>query len=168
MSHLIYLNMIQRIQTLFLITIPILLGIMQFLPLWSKVDPLTLHSYTLYTWKLQAVDSTHNLATITVMPYFSLIILALFLGILAIYTVFRYDNRNLQIQLTTISNILATVLIGMIVYFCTKNQKLLLPAIAGYYHLGFYIPALVVVCNLLAKHFIMKDEKLIQSSNRVR
>ena len=50
MSHLIYLNMIQRIQTLFLITIPILLGIMQFSPLVVIEDSSALHSSVLFLW----------------------------------------------------------------------------------------------------------------------
>jgi Na+/citrate or Na+/malate symporter len=102
------------------------------------------------------------------MPYLSLGMLALVISILAIYTIWRYDNRSLQIQLSSISMLLATVLMGMIVYFCTKSPRLQLSAITGTYQLGFYIPALVVLCNLLAKHFIQKDEKFIQSTNRLR
>ena len=160
--------MIQRIQTLLLMAIPMLLGIMQFIPLWSKVDPLTLHRYTLYAWKLQVADPSQHLVTTSGMPYLSLGMLALVISILAIYTIWRYDNRSLQIQLSSISMLLATVLMGMIVYFCTKSPRLQLSAITGTYQLGFYIPALVVLCNLLAKHFIQKDEKFIQSTNRLR
>lgn len=160
--------MIQRIQTLFLLTSFILLGIMQFVPLWHKVNPLTLHRNTLCTWKLQTVDSSQNLVNSSVMPYLCLGILAMVIAILTIYTIWRYDNRSLQLQLITISNLLATVLVGMIVYFCTQSPRLQLAAITGTYQPGFYIPALAVLCNLLAKHFIRKDEKFIQSTNRLR
>ena len=160
--------MIQRIQTLFLLTSSILLGIMQFVPLWHKVDPLTLYRHTLYTWKLQTVDSSQNLINSSSMPYLCLGILAVVIAILAVYTVWRYDNRSLQIQMITISNLLATVLVGMIVYFCTQSPRFQLAAITGTYHVGFYIPAWVVLCNILAKHFIQKDEKFIQSTNRLR
>ncbi len=160
--------MLQRIQTIFLSMIPITLGMMQFLPIWSKIEPGTLHSYTLYAWKLQALYPADNLVNTWVTPYVILGILAITISILAIYEIWRYNNRTLQLQLGTINSLLLTALVGTIVYFCTKNQATLIPAIKGQYEVGFYMPIIAVACNLLANYFIRKDERLVQSANRIR
>lgn len=160
--------MLQRIQTIFLGMIPITLGIMQFLPIWSKIELITLHNYTLYTWKLQECYPADSLVNTWVTPYLSLGILAIAISILATYEMLRYDNRTLQLQLGAINSLLLTALVGTIIYFCTKNQEALLPAIKGYYQAGFYLPIIAVVCNLLANYFIRKDERLVQSANRIR
>lgn len=160
--------MLQRIQTIFLGIIPIALGMMQFLPIWSKIESITLHSYTLYAWKLQELYPADHLINSSFTPYLALGILAIAISILAIYEMLRYDNRNLQLQLGTIHSFLLTVLIGFTVYICTKNQETLLSATEGHYQIGFYMPVIAVVCNLLANYFIRKDEKLVQSANRIR
>jgi len=160
--------MLQRIQTIFLGMISITLGIMQFLPIWSKVEPITLHSYILYAWKLQALYPADSIVNNWFTPYLSLGILAIAISLLAIYEMLRYDNRTLQLQLGAINSLLLTALVGTILYFCTKNQEALLPAIKGQYKIGFCMPIIAVVCNLLANYFIRKDERLIQSANRIR
>jgi len=160
--------MLQRIQTIFIGMIPMMLGIMQFLPIWSTIEPGTLHSYTLYAWKLQELYPVDSLVNTWFTPYLSIGILAIAISLLAIYEILRYDNRNLQLQLGAINSLLLTALVGTIVYFCNKNQEALLPAIKGHYQIGFYMPVIAVVCNLLANYLIRKDERLVQSANRIR
>lgn len=160
--------MLQRIQTIFLGIIPLTLSMMQFLPIWSKVEPGTLHSYILYAWKLRELHPADNLVNVWVIPYVVLGILAVIISILAIYEIWRYNNRTLQLQLGAINSLLLTALVGAIVYFCTKNQATLMPAIKGQYEVGFYMPIIAVACNLLANYFIRKDERLVQSANRIR
>jgi uncharacterized membrane protein YraQ (UPF0718 family) len=160
--------MLQRIQTIFLGIIPLTLVMMQFLPIWSQVDPGTLHNLTLYAWKLQALYPADGLVNTWTTPYVVLGILAITISILAIYEIWRYDNRTLQLQIGAINSLLLTALVGAIVYFCTKNQSALWPLIKGHYQVGFYMPIMAVICNLLANYFIRKDERLVQSAHRIR
>lgn len=160
--------MLQRIQTIFLGIIPVMLGAMQFLPIWCKVEPDTLHSYSLYAWKLQELCPADNLTNNWFMPYMTLGIIAVIVSLLTMYEIKRYDNRTLQLKLGAINSLLLTFLVGTIVYWCSKNQAALLPAIKGHYQIGFYMPMIAVACNLLANYFIRKDERLVQSANRIR
>lgn len=160
--------MLQRIQTIFLGIIPVTLGIMQFLPIWSKVEPGTFHSYSLYAWKLQESYPAHNLVNSCFAPYALLGILATTISVLAIYQIWSYNNRTLQLRLGTINSLLLTALVASIVYFCTKGQEALIPDSKGQFAIGFYMPIIAVPCNLLANYFIRKDERLVQSANRIR
>jgi len=174
--------MIQRIQTLFLIAIPILLGIMQFLPVFSIEDTRTLHNSYLFLWfnkDVYLVDPVmkDNIIVNEVidkisfgsMPYQKVCgILTIFMNILAIYTICQYKHRMLQVKLITLNNVIAASLLGIITYFSTKHPLSYPINNPKFYCIGFYIPILVVVCNLLAKHFIQQDDKLIRSINRLR
>jgi hypothetical protein len=160
--------MLQRIQTIFLAMIPLTLAIMQVLPIWSKVEPITLHSYTLYAWKLQELCAAKELLATSFFPYVAVGILAVLVSVVAIYEILRYDNRVLQLQIGAINSILLTSLLGTIVYLAVQNQEAYLPGVVGNYRAGFVMPILSVIGNLLANHFIRRDERLVQSANRIR
>ena len=160
--------MLQRIQTLFLAMIPLVLSIMQFLPIWSKVEPITLHSYTLYAWKLQETYLAQSLVHTWVSPYLVIGVLAIIISLLAIYSILRYDNRVLQLQVGAINSLLLTALVSVMVYWAVQTQEAWLPEIGGSYQRGFMMPMLAVAGNLLANYFIRKDERLVQSANRIR
>jgi hypothetical protein len=160
--------MLQRIQTVFLLLIVIALCIFLFLPIWHKIDVATLHSYTMYAWKLKEVNATDNLINQPLMPYALLGSIAVAISLIALYEIIRFDNRRLQLQLGALNSLLLTVLLGSIVYLVTKNQTTLLPDTAGSYKIGFSMPIIAVINNLLANYFIRKDQKLVRSIDRIR
>jgi hypothetical protein len=160
--------MLQRIQTVFLLLIVLAMCTFLFLPIWHKIDPTILHSYTIYAWKLKEVNPTNNLANQLFLPYALLGGIAIAIGLVASYETIRFDNRKLQLQLGALNSLLLTALVGLIVYLITKNQAALLPNVPGGYKSGFTMPIIAVISNLLANYFIRKDEKLIRSIDRIR
>jgi hypothetical protein len=161
--------MLQRIQTVFLLLIVLAMCIFLFLPIWHKIDPTILHSYTIYAWKIKEVNPPDNLVNQLFLPYALLGSIAVAIGLIALYEIIRFDNRRLQLQLGALNSLLLTALVGLIVYLVTKNQTTLLPNVAGgSYQFGFIMPIIAVIYNLLANYFIRKDEKLIRSIDRIR
>ena len=53
-------------------------------------------------------------------------------------------------------------------YLAMKNETKLLPVVAGQYKLGFILPAIAIVSNLIASRLIKRDEKLVRSVDRIR
>ncbi|OJW69359.1 MAG: hypothetical protein BGO68_02855 [Candidatus Amoebophilus sp. 36-38] len=160
--------MLQRIQTMFLCMIVCSIFAFLFLPIWNKIDPNTTHGYILYPWKLQDIHTTEHLSNTWLMPYALLGSLSIVIILIAIYAIIRFDNRMLQLKLGALNSLLLTALLGTIVYLVTKNQSALLPEISGQYRIGFLMPIIAVVSNFLANYFIRKDEKLVNSTNRIR
>ena len=158
--------MLQRIQTIFLCMIVCTIFAFLFLPIWNKIDPHTPHGYIMYPWKLQEIHTT--LSNTWLMPYALLGSLSIVIILIAIYAIIRFDNRMLQLKLGALNSLLLTALLGTIVYLVTKNQRALLPDISGQYRIGFLMPVIAVASNFLANYFIRKDEKLVNSTNRIR
>ena len=160
--------MLQRIQTIFLCMIVLTMFAFLFLPIWNKVDLNTAHSYVLYPWRLQEVNTIEHLSNTWLKPYVLLGSLSIGIILVAIYAIIRFDNRMLQLKLGALNSLLLTALLGTMVYLVTKNQAALLPEIPGQYRIGFLMPVIAVVSNFLANYFIRKDEKLVSSTNRIR
>ena len=160
--------MLQRIQTVFLCLLAVAMFIFLFLPIWCKVDTLTLQNYTLYAWKLEEINPPANILHLFFKPYMLLGIIATTICLMSVYAIIRFDNRILQLKLGTLNSLFLTALIGILIWLLTKAQTSFLPEISGQYKIGFVMPVVGVVCNLLSNYFIKKDEKLIRSINRIR
>jgi hypothetical protein len=47
-------------------------------------------------------------------------------------------------------------------------ESLLQPELQGNYLMGFYLPVVALLFNLLSNRFIRKDEMLVKSADRIR
>lgn len=91
------------------------------------------------------------------------------LGLLPLYTIFKFKDRKLQVQLI----ILAIALIGLFGFWLyTSASKAL---VAGQHYLsagnigvGFFLLPIAIVFLFLAMSGIRKDESLIRSADRLR
>lgn len=162
--------MIQRIQTLFLLGIAICMGIYISVPIWEKVstdgtqrmllDAFGFKTYVLNdqnTWEL--VNLSH--------PYYIAIASALAI-LVAAYSIFRYDNRLMQIKLGALIALLIMVAVGIAVFIIYKNEMNFDPGVKSTPKLGFFVPLLALLFNSLANRFIKRDEKLVKSVDRLR
>lgn len=162
--------MIQRIQTLFLLGAAICLGAYISMPIWEKVsadgtkrmllDAFGFKTYILNdenTWEL--VHSSY--------PY--VIAIAAGLAILVVlYSIFRYDNRLLQIKLGALTALLVMIAVAVSVFVIYKNEMNFDPDVKATPQVGFFIPLVALLFNSVANRFIKRDEKLIRSVDRVR
>ena len=153
--------MIQRLQSIFLLVMIIALLVATTVPIWSQAG-----AFHLRAWQLQEVSATSELTHR--MPYVLLGVCCWLAAIVALYELFRYDNRGLQLRLGALNNLLILAMLFSILYLTRQKSAQLLESTLGKYQLGFFLLIIALASNLLASHFIRKDEKLVRSADRMR
>ena len=159
--------MIQRIQSIFLLIVAITMLVLFFVPICSKVGGPTGQAYTMGVIHLQQI-STKGEITNTFFPYAFMGLLAGIAVSVAIGGIFSYSNRLTQIKLGILNTLIITVLVGLMLYLSIQNTPNRLPHTPGQYKLGFILPAIAIISNMLANHCIRRDQKLVKSSDRFR
>ena len=164
--------MIQRIQTLFLI---LLIGcnISTFcFPLWQKIE-FDLENknqaskiVTGYIYEIVNDDLTTNETILR--RRFHINILLVISILLAIYSIFKYNNRLTQIKIGTLNSILFFGIICSVLYDVFYNIKFIEINDQTSFLFSFYLIFLAMFLNFLSNRFIRKDELLVGESNRIR
>jgi len=142
--------MIQRIQSIYLLLVIFLsIGAPFFLKLWVEADN------EVFAFDLFAYESIlYKLVPI------SIIISAL----LALITIFRYNDRQQQFVLGRIIILINLFLLGILIYL-----SLNIPGeIFSEKGIGMLIPSIVILFSVLANKAIRKDENLVKSVDRLR
>lgn len=149
--------MIQRIQTIYLLIVSILLIVMMLIPVG-------------YFYTETNVAEMTNLAIITAngtadyTPW-ALFVLLLLSTILAFAAIFLYKKRMLQIRLTVFSTI---ILIGYYIT-CAVFAVSTLSAYGSFTpSWSICLPFISIILNWLAIRAIKKDEALVRSYNTIR
>jgi len=146
--------MIQRIQSILIALASILMTVSAFyFNIWiedntSKECNSTLNSFSFTS---NCNINQNNVYLLAIQLVFSL---------LAIFSLVNFKKRKKQLLIGSINSIVGSLFL-IIVFLITKD-------IQGKYVLGFYIPAFAILLNILANKFIKKDEKLVQSLDRIR
>lgn len=156
--------MIQRIQSIFLIFVAIL-PLASFFPnVWIEAGSESVARLTM----IGLEETVGNQTDILIFTwYFPVLILAI--SSLASYSLLSYSNRKKQIKLNLINSLLLTVLMmGSAYIIYAHAESVVDPTNRGDLGLGFFLPALALVCNSIANRFIHKDEKLVRSVDRLR
>jgi hypothetical protein len=136
--------MIQRIQTLFLIVVVLIAGLLPFfLSLWTNPNGIVFF----------AVDEPLWIAAF------------LLSAALALISVFLYGNRKNQFVLNRLNMILNLFLLGFFVY---RSLNLSGETIVSEKGIGMLIPVFSIVFLVLANRAIKKDEDLVKSVDRLR
>lgn len=152
--------MIQRIQSVYLLLVVILMGVVMSLPLGIYVGADGSVS-TLRALGIDIAGVDHDSSC------WGLFAIALLSVIIALATIFLYKNRKLQIRLT-VFNIL--VIIGWYATFTAfvmayNNQ---LASTTFHCSMGSVFPLIAIFFNLLAIRGIRKDERLVKAADRLR
>jgi peptidoglycan/LPS O-acetylase OafA/YrhL len=157
--------MIQRVQTIFLFVVVVCMVLALFLPTWQKAsaDSNEIANLNFFNLSYQKEKSPAK-TTAT----FYLAILAVTAALTAGYSIFRYDNRRLQMGLGLLNSLLMIGVLALMVYFSFSGEKLFQGTQKGVYQIGFFMPVLALLSNLLANRFIKKDEMLVKSMDRMR
>lgn len=151
----------QRIQTVFLaIAVLSLVGSI-FLPIWEFQDGTK--SHLLYALHYSIKDN--GTLTPTYFPYSLTAILLVAAATVAVIEIRKFNDRMTQMKLGALNSLFMAGSIGSAVYFASSLVK---QYPGGEYGLGLWLPAVAVVCNLLANRFIRRDEKIVRDSERLR
>ena len=157
--------MIQRIQSVFLLLLALAMLSVLVLPLWHKIDGLTHQELTLTAFGFQAKGLE---VPATTGPVWVIGLLAAGAAAVAAFEIFQFRNRTRQLLLGTLNLLLITATLGATFYFSNKGEQMLNLKLEGQAQMGFYLPTLALLLNLLANRFIRRDEQLVRSADRLR
>ncbi|VXB87500.1 DUF4293 domain-containing protein [Maribacter litoralis] len=136
--------MIQRIQSLYLVIVAILTGILPFFfNLWIDVDGTEVYA--------------NNEMLISIVFYAS--------AVLAIWSMVQFKNRKSQFVINRLNMILNVFLLGFFVY---RSLNLSGEASVSEKGIGMLIPVFSIIFLVLANRAIKKDEDLVKSVDRLR
>lgn len=158
--------MLQRIQSLLLAVVVITMLIALFSNVWQKENPSTKERTNVSFFaaeysKANKVEKSYNVIYLGIVAILSVLVAA--------YSTFRYDDRLLQIKLGLFNSLLLSATLALNVYVIMNiGEPSFKEPIHGSYGLGFYLPIVALIANLIANRFIRKDEALVRSADRMR
>ncbi|HDZ06632.1 hypothetical protein LCGC14_0190520 [marine sediment metagenome] len=136
--------MIQRIQSLYLIVVAILTGVLPFFfNLWVSVDG--------------AEVFANNEMLLSIAFYAS--------AVLAIWAMVQFKKRKSQFVINRLNMILNVFLLGFFVY---RSLNLSGETLVSEKGIGMLIPVFSIIFLVLANKAIKKDEDLVKSVDRLR
>ncbi|WP_047246089.1 DUF4293 domain-containing protein [Maribacter thermophilus] len=136
--------MIQRIQTVYLVLVALISGILPFfVNLWSDARGEEIYA--------------KNEVLVSIIFYV--------IGALALWTVFLYKKRKNQFVINRLNIILNLFLLGLFVY---RSLNLSGETSVSEKGIGMLIPVFSIVFLTLANRAIKKDEDLVKSVDRLR
>ncbi|RZT95660.1 uncharacterized protein DUF4293 [Ancylomarina subtilis] len=153
--------MIQRIQTLFLLGVLILISLMFFFPLAELIDPANISYSFIYRGIPSVIEGEPML-----FKAYPVAILLTIIVLNVLVTIFSYKKRIRQIRLTVFNIFCMLGMMGL-VYYSINSQVEEMNAIANYSIINAF-PLVGVVLSYLAIRHIGKDEAMIRSMDRIR
>jgi hypothetical protein len=153
--------MLQRIQSIALGLVVVLMIAFLKVPLWEKVSIDHVIDFTMTSYSL--VSST---GLEVLFPYIWSFLLACAVILLAICTIVRHDNRSLQLNLIMVMICILTGLIMLIRLLISKAEDLSLMQIHWRdYKVGVTFPVIALFVNVFAGLNIKKDNRLVNNDN---
>ena len=164
--------MIQRIQTVFLFGVALLMGLTNAYYMWGEISEDKNTVATLTTLKMKVVDTAGTVADLTddtiiredATWYIGA--LTIIAAIIALASIFQFKNRLNQMKLGALNALIMAATLGLSYYKIFQYETLIEGQ--GNISFGFYLPAGAMLLNIIANRFIRKDEKLVKSVDRIR
>jgi len=154
--------MIQRIQSLYLVAIAILLGFLVFFPI---ADLVRISDESIYSFSLKGLVTANG----DIVPNFSAYPISILFAIglaITLTTIFLYKKRMLQIRLTVFNIVTFLGLQGVMYYYVSFAQSSMEGVVS--YKLFFVFPTVCAILAFLALRAIARDEALVRSLDRLR
>ncbi len=148
-------DMLQRIQSLYLLAVIIAYVLLFFFPIAEFSVDTTVNYFSLLRITSANSNSTY--------PF---IIAVVVLCTAVLVCIFMYKKRTLQIKMTAII-LLAHIALVAAMFYAADTIAKKLGAIAAY-DTGAYLALMPMVFLVLAHRAIRKDEKMIRSTDRIR
>ena len=163
--------MIQRVQSLLLAGVVICMAATFALPLWEKYAPGGDERVILNVWHAdrmhtEGIDGDLVVSSRRTHPWLALLCASSV--IVAAYSIFRYDNRMLQIKLGLLNSFLIMAALASAAFAIFNTEEALQWTSKGMFRLGYFLPVAALILNSLANRFVKKDEDLVRSVDRIR
>ncbi|EGJ71192.1 hypothetical protein Bcop_0985 [Bacteroides coprosuis DSM 18011] len=150
--------MIQRIQSVYLLLVTVILAVSAFLPLGYFSTDEGMSDAVFKPLGLALEDGTYSTWAL-----FSLLMLG---AVLALITIFLFKNRPMQIRISIFNSILIIGYCAALIYFIFKLQNTF--DIKFFMKWTICLPIVALILNYLAIRGIGKDEVLVRSYDRIR
>lgn len=164
--------MIQRIQTLFLLGVAVLMGMTNAYYLWGEKSADDQTVVTLTTMNMKVIETAGTISDLsddTIIRQdgtWYIGALSIIAALIAIFSVLQFRNRLNQMKLGALNALIMAATLGISYYKIYQYEGLIEGQ--GAISLGFYLPAGAMLLNIIANRFIRKDEKLVKSVDRIR
>ena len=162
--------MIQRRQTIFMLLSAIISALLFFMPLASFNDGTTVMKFTIF-----GIENPIYTITVSQSYTWPLVVLAVLMTLLPIYTLLRYKKRQHQVKMCQLDLLLNIVFIGLVFLYYEADIQKIIAAVEGdayqlevAYFIGMAIPLVNLVLEILAIRGIKKDIELLRSIDRLR
>ncbi|MFK7969664.1 MAG: DUF4293 domain-containing protein [Bacteroidia bacterium] len=161
--------MLQRIQTIFLFLAAILnLGIF-LVPVWKFVEGTNSEAFTALSSEVVVEGGSKTMSFTEAPLYLAPGILAVLASLLVLFLIFQYKNRKQQISLSTIAIVLLMLELVAWVGITMKGPLQIGNAVGeSSPWIGFAFPVVALILVWVGRGFIVKDDKLVKSSERFR
>ena len=172
--------MIQRIQSIFLLIVCGLMVGFLFVPIWEKVDKakgeiIVLNAFSLRHYlpahktslRSRQADKMNVNDVETGIPYL-ISGFAILSALIACFSIFKFKKRHLQLKLGMLNTLLLCGVLGTMFYYQNTANNIFDPEKYGEFKIGFFLPVIALLFNILANKYIRKDEKLVRSVERMR
>lgn len=158
--------MIQRIQTVFISLAFLAAMALFFFPFGGVYSDL--HTYKLYIhhFRNMVPGEESVFSFMTVLP---LLVLNILTAGLTLVSIFLYKDRIRQIKFVRLGLFTDVVLIGLVFFVYARIVENKLGDTINYLdEAGVYFPLIIMLFLILANKFILKDERLVRSVDRLR
>ncbi len=157
--------MLQRIQTVFLILVVLLMVAALFFDVAVYENAENGATYIIAPFGLEIV-SPEGESEKQAIPYVLLAVLAIASITVAVIEITKFRNRLLQIKMGTLNSVIlaATTILAVYLSNDLAQAKNLNPS----YDIFVFLAPAALIFNALANRFIHRDEKLVRSVDRIR
>jgi hypothetical protein len=157
--------MIQRIQSLFLLLAFLATAFLFFYPLAGIYSPT--ETYYLYTYGFK--NMSNDPSAISFMTTLPLLLINILVAACCIYCIFMFKKRMTQMKVVRLAILLELIYLVLIFFIYEKIiETNLHAAFTDIVWRGIYAKLISLIMLVLASRFIMKDEKLVRSIDRLR
>lgn len=156
--------MIQRVQSIYLILIFVLVGVMSFLPL--VIFQTSDHIFYMNLFYFEGVE--HLSFAVDLPNIWPIAAFAIVLALLSVYSLFRFQNRKQQMMLNMINMLVNFGLLISIFLYADSVASFADVKGEVIYDVAAYFPIVTVLLLILANRNIRKDEKMVKQSDRLR
>ena len=150
--------MIQRIQSVYLLLVAILLVVALCLPVGQFIGPDGIAAHVFKPLGVTLADGNFQ----STWGLFGILMVS---TIVAVATIFLYKNRMLQIRMTIFNSLLLVgyYIAALAFYFALKNDE-------NMFRIGWALclPLVSIILNILAIRAIGRDEVMVKAADRLR
>ena len=158
--------MIQRIQSVFLFLAFVATITLFFYPIAGIYSEMYTYKFYVYELKNMVPGEASLFSFMTTFP---LLLLNIIIGVMAVSCIFLYKNRMRQAKIVRLSILLEIVFIALIFFVYAGIIDKNLHTTPEYLEeAGIYFPLISLIFLILAYRFIIKDERMVRSADRLR